>query len=312
MTFLAGPVPTPLPAAEVLRQNGRSFHFAKLFLNRQQAKHAAQLYAFCRYVDDLADECVDPLLAEGMLLQLRQEILGDQSPGPEARDMLDLIAQTEMDPNATIDLIDTVRTDLDVVALKTPDDLIRYAYGVAGTVGLMMCGVLGAHDPKARHFAVDLGIAMQLTNIARDVWEDAWLGRRYLPGDWIGDMAKDALRAPTEPQKQKIAAAVRNLLALAEVYYESAFDGFGLLPLRSRLAIFIAARVYRQIGIKLRRKGCSVWRGRTVVATHEKIVVAMRAIVAFATTPGLHIQLRTHDDRLHNPLRDVATLQRNL
>ena len=293
-------------AAEILRKNGRSFNFARAFLTEIQGQRAARLYAFCRYIDDVADDASDARKAKAVLDQVKSELAGMHPPSPRIADFLDLVRETNIDLGAAIALIDGVASDLETVAFQTVSDLLRYAYKVAGTVGLMMCSVLEVDDPLAAPFAIDLGIAMQLTNIARDIQEDAENGRRYVPGAWLYGASAADIADPDDSLKPDLQASAERLIKLAELYYESAYDGFGFLPSRSRLAILIAARVYRQIGVKLERKDFAVWRGRTVVGTSEKIAVASAAATTYLTQRRLHHRSDSHNADLHGPLSGLT------
>ena len=134
-----------------------------------------------------------------------------------------------------------------------------------------MCGVLGVTDKQALPFAIDLGVAMQLTNICRDVREDAGRGRVYLPATRLRAAGIDPERLPTgDIDRAKLAGVVRDLLALAERYYASADDAMRHIPWRSRLAILVASRIYRAIGRRLLRHGADTWAGRTIVPWWEK------------------------------------------
>ena len=151
-----------MDSRQILKRHGRSFHFASLFLSAGHRDRAADLYAFCRQVDDIADEAADKNKAWDELETIKTGL----SKGANG-------ASRNGTSRAAYDLVATVQSDLRTVDLQTQDDLIQYAYGVAGTVGLLMCDVLGVHDARAKSYAIDLGIGMQLTNIARDVQADA-------------------------------------------------------------------------------------------------------------------------------------------
>ncbi|MDP4823237.1 MAG: squalene/phytoene synthase family protein, partial [Aestuariivirgaceae bacterium] len=235
----------------MLRRNGRSFHFASRFLGKRHGERAARLYALCRAIDDLADEAPDAALADARLDLLSQAIAAGDNADPIASAALALHTDTGFPLGALQALISGVRSDLEPVAIPDEAALVDYAYSVAGTVGLMMCSVLDVDDPKAAPFAVDLGIAMQLTNIARDVGADALLGRRYLPAIWVGDISPAMLSAPGGALEDSAIIAVKRTLQLAERYYESGEAGLGFLPPRARLAILTAARVYRAIGKRI-------------------------------------------------------------
>ncbi len=293
-------------AEEILRNNGRSFNFARVFLKESHGQRAARLYAFCRYIDDIADEASDVQQAKEALEQVRSQLVVNVPPSPRVAEFLKLAQDTNIDPALAVELIDGVASDLETVAFKTMAELIQYAYKVAGTVGLMMCRVLEVDDPRAMPFAIDLGVAMQLTNIARDIREDALNGRRYVPAPWLASASIEDISNPNASLKPKLQMASQRLIELAEVYYESAYNGFGFLPRRSRLAILIAARVYRQIGVKLKRRDFATWRGRTVVSTAEKIMVASAAIATYLTEFRLHQCSLKHDAKLHVFLQGFA------
>lgn len=290
------------PARAILKTHGRSFHFASHFLGKRHGMRAARLYAFCRHVDDTADTATNPEAAGFELDRLEAEIDGRSDAGPRTADFLDLASETNMDLGPARALVEGVRSDLGPVAFKSERELVRYAYRVAGVVGLMMCAVLDVDDPAAAPFAIDLGIAMQLTNIARDVGEDAAMGRRYLPADWVGDLTPDRILHPEPDTAEDLRAGVKQLLAKAEAYYESGESGMAYLPARARLAILVAARIYRHIGGVARRRDHETWRMRAQVGGPAKAAVAIRAMGDFAFTPRLHQRGAAHDSRLHGAL----------
>ena len=293
-------------AEEILRRNGRSFNFARVFLKRVHGQRAARLYAFCRYIDDIADEASDVKQAIEILKQVRSQLTQNLPSSPRVANFINLAQDTNIDTTTATDLIDGVASDLETVAFETTTELLQYAYKVAGTVGLMMCRVLEVDDPRATPFAIDLGVAMQLTNIARDMREDALNGRRYVPAAWLAGMSAKEIANPDASLKPRLKVASRRLIELADLYYESAYNGFGFLPGRSRFAILIAARVYRQIGLKLKRRDFATWRGRTVVSTAEKIMVAIAATVTYLTDLRLHRCSLEHNAELHVSLRGFA------
>ena len=170
-------------AKQVLARHGKSFYWASLFLGSELADRAARLYQFCRFVDDLADGDLPDRLDS--LEDIRAGLTDPQHPAvaaiPELGAFMALATETNIPLNAAAELLDGMLRDQHPTALESEAELLRYCHAVAGTVGLMMCRVLNCQHPRADHFAIDLGIAMQLTNIARDVLEDAEMDRRYLP-----------------------------------------------------------------------------------------------------------------------------------
>ena len=204
-----------------------------------------------------------------------------------------MVADMGLNPAPMQQLLDGLISDLDHQIIGDEPNLIRYAYLVAGTVGLMVCDVLDVDAPVARKAAVNLGIAMQLTNIARDVHDDAVAGRRYLPATWW-DAAPADIAAPSPDMQRNGAAAVLRLLDLADGYYASAQCGFAFLPLSSRIGLAVAARVYRGIGAELRRRGGAFHQGRVYVPRWRKAVLTVAAVGTLATPAkpavDLHLQ----------------------
>ena len=290
-------------STEVLAQYGRSFHFASRLLSEPEATRVARLYRFCRYVDDLADEATDAAEARAELERVDAALAGT-ADDPIVTDLLRLAGECGMSLEPAHELLAGVRSDIGPVRVADDEELLRYCYRVAGTVGLMMCGVLGVDDPHAHPFAVDLGIGMQLTNIARDVAEDAARDRRYLPASVVGALEPVRIVAPTPELRRCLAGGVEYLLDEAERRYHSGQAGLIHLPPRARQAVWVAARVYREIGQGLRRRGCSTWGGRVVVPTGRKLVVAAGALVS--ERRARHHALPVHDARLHNPLVGLA------
>ncbi|MEO0492994.1 MAG: phytoene/squalene synthase family protein [Actinomycetota bacterium] len=285
-------------STEVLARNGRSFHFASRLLSERDADRAARLYRFCRYVDDLADEADDDESARRELTRVEAALDG-YGEDPIVSDFLALANECSMPLGPARELIAGVASDLGSVRFADDEELHRYCYRVAGTVGLMMCSVLDVHDPAAHPFAIDLGVAMQLTNIARDVAEDAARNRRYLPATLVGALEPGDLLDPDDAARAAIAAGVERLLREAERHYRSGEAGLVYLPPRARQAVWVAARVYREIGERLRRNGYRTWNGRIVVPT-RKLVVAGGALVR-ERRARVHVN-RVHDATLHTHL----------
>ena len=296
----------PLPALQsadlVLSRKGKSFHWARRWMTSAHAARATRLYGFCRYVDDLADETgagQDPRTA---LALVAQGITSGMSQNPIVADANALMRECRIQPALILTFIDGITSDLDTVRIADASALLRYCYQAAGTVGSMMCRVLGCHDPAALRHAIDLGIAMQLTNICRDVQADAAAGRRYLPASLIGDLDPQALVNPALPLQPRLQACIDHLLNTADRYYRSGEAGLAHLPLGARCSILIAARVYRAIGTQLRQQDNAYWLGRTVVPRRTKSLVTLRALVSLPSLPGFWVPARQHDPALHGAL----------
>jgi 15-cis-phytoene synthase len=166
---------------ERLTAGSKTFRFASYFLPRDCRNDAAIVYSFCRLVDDLADDAPSMEQATTDLQQVRDELQGKATARAIVAAYADVAARTGISPDVAEALIQGVLSDQRLVRVQTDAELLTYCYQVASTVGLMMCGVLGVRDPRALAHAVDLGLAMQLTNICRDVADDARMNRVYLP-----------------------------------------------------------------------------------------------------------------------------------
>ena len=293
-------------AVATLSAGSKTFRLASRLLPPEALGWGAIVYRFCRRVDDAVDEAPSPAEAASALSALRAELDGAATADAPMQLFAQFCAADPVLRGAALALMEGVESDLTPARFETDDELLRYAYGVAGTVGLMMCGVIGVRDPVAHPHAVDLGVAMQLTNICRDIADDAALGRRYLPAARLraaGIQVTPGELAIDPRDSGAIASILRDLLDLAERYYESAEAGMRYIPWKTRVAMIVAARLYRQIGHKLRRNGARFERGRTVVGALEKAVTLLRALIACCgpTIAGYGAR-RSHDRQLHRAL----------
>lgn len=289
-------------AEETLARQGRSFHWARRLLGPTHAGRATRLYAFCRRLDDWVDEAASPEQARMALAVADRAVLEGRSDDPILRDGLALLRECGIETGVVRELIAGMASDAGTVRVADEAELLRYCYRAAGTVGLMMCRVLDAPEPAAAAHAVDLGIAMQLTNLCRDVAADARMGRRYLPAALVGDVAPAELIDPSPTLRPRVRSAVARLLALAETYYASGEAGLPFLPLRARAGILVAGRVYRAIGHRLAAAEHAYWEGRSVVPDWRKATITLAALTtqplrgAFWAPPG------THSASLHRAL----------
>ena len=230
-----------------LAQFAKSFNWAGFFLPKNVYQDCSKLYAFCRVLDDLVDEKTDLELREERFNEIKniykktyeidnndRNILNQNEQGLIVNDMIDLAYNNNIKRIILDDLIDGVGSDLkQKVYLRSVKDLLVYSYRVAGTVGLMMAKILSVSDTRSLKGAIDLGIAMQLTNIARDVIEDKKMNRQYI-----------------KPDFENIEATLK----LADMFYESSYTSIKKIPFKYRFAIIVARRVYRQIGRKIIQK----------------------------------------------------------
>ncbi len=230
-----------------LAQFAKSFNWAGFFLPKNVYQDCSKLYAFCRVLDDLVDEKTDLELRKERFNEIKniykktyeidnndRNILNQNEHGLIVKDMIDLAYNNNIKRIILDDLIDGVGSDLkQKVYLRSVKDLLVYSYRVAGTVGLMMAKILNVNDTRSLRGAIDLGIAMQLTNIARDVIEDQKMNRQYI-----------------KPDFENIEATLK----LADMFYESSFTSIKKIPFKFRFSIIVARRVYRQIGRKIVQK----------------------------------------------------------
>lgn len=297
-------VDTVAKSRAVLSQQARSFRWAAQFLSPDRYDDVAIVYAFCRLVDDLADLAPSVEEAQESLHRVECELRGVHAPSDLVAALLLVSERQGLDLDCAHELIKGVRSDLEAVCIPDDRALLRYCYRVAGTVGLMMCAVLGVQDQDALTYALDLGVGMQLTNMCRDVAEDASMKRVYLPATRLmvyGTTSKALLNG--SPDKEAVACVVRDLLLLADRYYKSADDGMRFIPVRSRFAILVASRMYRAIGVRLRAHGCDALSGRTVVPWNEKVEWVARALIDAAHPNFWGISpLTPHDRALHTAL----------
>lgn len=296
----------PQDAAETMKLHGKSFWFASLFLPKQVATDAARLYAFCRRMDDLADIAVTQENRD-LLAKVRLELQSGVSADPVVADFLALAKQYDLPVDAADWIVGTFLQDAETPMLVADgNELVRYCYGVAGTVGLMMSPILGADRARAGGAAICLGVAMQMTNIARDILEDARQGRRYLPGEWVQDVSPQSMILFNE-SRPTIALAAKQLLDLADGYYALAVEGLPLIPPRSRRGIAIAAAVYREIGVELRKGKYAWWDGRVGVSLWRKLWVALRVLVGQSELDALRANHSATD--LWSPLQGLPGVE---
>lgn len=299
----ASPADFPGDAALVLQRHGKSFHFAGQLLDRPTFDRCARLYRFCRLVDDLGDTLPLSAEIEESLTQIKRDLDQGTSDKPWVADFLELADECGFDPAPASALVEGVLGDLGEVQFGAERELDRYAYRVAGTVGLLMCGVFQVKENEAFHHAIDLGMAMQFTNIARDVSEDAAMGRRYLPAEFFDELPGMTELAEGEVGKRPaMNRAVLRLLDKADCHYRSGVAGLAYLPWRARMGILVAAKVYRAIGTRIRAGHGDVWQGRVVVSLGRKAGIASRELVRFCFSRGLWRVRGPHDASLHRHL----------
>ena len=212
----------------------KSFNWAGFFLPKIKYKNCSALYDFCRTVDNIVDDDGNLDLKKKNLIEFKKKFFEKDFSSSKIEKMWDLINEFSISTKIIEDLFDGVETDLEEkVRLNSRKDLLIYSYRVAGTVGLMMAKILRVNSERGLNSAIDLGIAMQLTNIARDVIEDKKRNREYIDCDII---------------------TIEKTLKLADTFYNSSFKSIREIPISCRFAILVARRVYRQIGNEILKK----------------------------------------------------------
>ena len=217
-----------------LSMYAKSFNWAGFFLPKKTFMKCSTLYDFCRTVDNIADDTNNLEIKKKNLLNFKKSFNNKEYDNPIIKNVWELIKNYKISTKIINDLFDGAESDLkDKIQIDTKKDLLIYSYRVAGTVGLMMAKILNVKNEIALKSAIDLGIAMQLTNISRDVVEDAKNNRSYISPDFD---------------------TIVKTIKLADLFYESSYTSIKEIPLSFRFSILIARRVYRQIGHKILKK----------------------------------------------------------
>lgn len=275
---------------ESIKKGSLSFSFASQLLPRRIRDRVVKLYAWCRYVDNQVDG-----LSPEASQQERQRVLSrlesdsfsprPRSHLPEAMQAFRAVRREVQFPIPYArDLIRGMAMDLQGQKYETETDLYLYCYRVAGVVGLMMSHLMDVSSQRASQHAMDLGIAMQLTNICRDVGEDARMGRVYLPSRWLCEAGYTGDDIMALDQRPQLLAVVNRALDLADGYYRSGDVGLKFLPFRCALAIAVAREVYAAIGHEVRRRGASAWDQRVWIPLPRKVSLALKGITLVLKT----------------------------
>ena len=282
---------------EVMDLHAKSFSWAARFLLPAARRDAAQLYAFARFADDLADEEALGELAYRMaqLQELEHSVLHPAAGGALGHQVGEMLLSKGVSADVIQYFMQSLREDAAPRVVQTTEELLQFAYGVAGTVGQMMCPILGVAD-KGQPYAVAMGVAMQLTNIARDVVEDAARGRCYIPAQW--GISSEALQEPLNAaQAGQSFAAIKNLLGMADAFYAYGVQGLIYIPAGNRRAIRIAMSLYRGIGRKIVANGADrYWHGRTSLGRFEKTRLIVACYLGAEKHAGTAVRdVVTHD-----------------
>ena len=270
----------------IIYNNSKTFFWASLFLPKRILNKVINIYSFCRTYDDIVDE--------GLPITSSQD----------AQKLEEIIKSYGISQNLIDELISGINSDVNFKRYKNNDELLRYCYKVAGVVGLMMSQALEIRNLEAKYFAIDLGIAMQLTNIARDISQDYDKNRIYLPEDT--GISEDTISNMTHDNKIKIEKSVNDLLIKADIFYNSSLNGLRYIPIKSRISILIALRIYQAIGYKIKRTGTKFLKENIYITAKEKMFLIIKSIIEFLIFFILPLHRRKHNKSLHEPLSGLA------
>jgi phytoene synthase len=276
-------------AARLTRKSRSNFYYAFLTLPRRRRDALYAVYAFCRTVDDIADlgdeRGVDRAAQRTELERWRRDVARCYEPGgrpehPIAAGLARAVSEFAIPREALLAIIDGVEMDLDQVRYETAEDLYPYCYRVASAVGLCCIEIFGYTDPRAREYAVNLGTALQLTNIMRDVGADARAGRVYVPQEDLRKfgVTTDDLRAGR--YSDEFVSLMRHQAARARQFYRAARDAFPTADARLLVAAEIMGRIYRALLDEIEARGFRVFEERVTVPTGRKLAIALRCWAA--------------------------------
>ena len=274
----------------LIEKHAKSFYWASFFLSKEIFNKCSSLYNFCRTLDDLVDNDNKLDIKKEKFLKFKKDFTSKNFNNPIIKEMWSIIKSENISQNVVIDLFDGVETDLEEkVHIKSKKDLLVYSYRVAGSVGLMMSKILKVKNKEAHRGAIDLGIAMQLTNIARDVNEDKKRERKYINQDF---------------------SSIQKTIKESEIFYQKSFNSISSIPLRSRFSVIVARRVYKKIGdyiLKTRNIENYNKAGKVYVPIFGKIIETFLSIYDFIRL--LFIKEINYDNYInHNILEEEINL----
>lgn len=260
-------------------QSGSSFYYSFLFLEPQRRRAITALYAFCREVDDVVDECADPQIAAAKLAWWRVEvgrIYGGQPEHPVGRALQPNVVQFRLPQELLLEIIDGMQMDLQQSRYLDFKGLQLYCYRVAGVVGLLAAEIFGYQDRATLRYAHHLGLAFQLTNIIRDVGEDARRGRIYLPIDDLQQFGVPASDVLDGKHSDGFTRLIQFQIDRAQGFYDQALKALPAVDRKSQKSGLIMAAIYRTLLDEIRRDGCRVLAHRIALTPLRKLWIAWR------------------------------------
>ena len=250
--------------SNLLKKHAKSFYWASFFLSKDTLNKCSSLYNFCRTLDDIVDNNNKLEVKKEIFLKFKKDFMNKNPNNQIINDMWSIINSENISKKIVIDLFDGVETDLEEkVEINSKKDLLVYSYRVAGTVGLMMSKILNVNNRESLRGAIDLGIAMQLTNVARDVCEDNKRNRKYIQSDF---------------------SSIKETIYESEIFYQKSFKAISSISIRSRFSVIVARRIYKKIGdYILMQKNIENFNkaGKIYVPLFEKVVQTFLSIFDF-------------------------------
>jgi len=281
-------------SSNLLKKHAKSFFWASFFLSKEKFNKCSSLYNFCRTLDDIVDDNNKLEIKKDNFLKFKKNFINKNFNNLIIKEMWLIINSEKISEKVVNDLFDGIETDLEKkVKINSKKELLVYSYRVAGTVGLMMSKILKVKNKDALKGAVDLGIAMQLTNIARDVCEDRDRNRQYIKPDF---------------------SSIKETINESQIFYQKSFDSISSIPLRSRFSVIVARRVYKKIGdYILKQKNTENYNkaGKIYVPIFEKIIQTFLSIFDFIKL--LFVKQSIYDNHInHNILEEEINLNERI
>ena len=280
--------------SNLLKKHAKSFYWASFFLSTDAFNKCSSLYNFCRTLDNIVDDDNKLEVKKKNFSKFKKEFENKDHDNQIIKDMWSLINSENISKKIVMDLFDGVETDLEEkVEINSKKDLLVYSYRVAGTVGLMMSKILKVNNKESLKGAIDLGIAMQLTNIARDVCEDKKRNRQYIKPDF---------------------SSIKNTIRESEIFYRKSFKSISSIALRSRFSVIVARRVYKKIGdYILKQKNIENYNnaGKIYIPVFEKVIQTLLSIFDFVKLLFV-VNLSYDNQENHNILEQEINLNERI
>ncbi len=278
----------------LIKKHAKSFYWASFFLSKEVYKKCSFLYNFCRTLDDIVDDDNIIETKQEKFSNFKKNFIDKNLNNPIIKGMWSIIDSENISKKVVLDLFDGIETDLkEKVQIKSKKELLVYSYRVAGTVGLMMSKILKVDNKEALKGAIDLGIAMQLTNIARDVCEDKVRNRKYIEHNF---------------------SSIQEIIKDSQAFYEKSFYSISDIPIQSRFSVIVARRIYRKIGdYILKQNNIENYNkaGKIYVPVIEKIIQTFLSFFDFIKL--LFVKNLNYDNHLnHNILKEEININERI